>query len=30
MKSVNWKYILFVAAIAVFVLAASAPQGYGG
>lgn len=30
MKSVNWRYVLYVVAIAMFVLAAGAPQGYGG
>lgn len=30
MKSVNWRYVLYVAAIAMFVLAAGAPHGYGG
>lgn len=30
MKSVNWRYILYVLAVAAFVLAAAAPQGYGG
>lgn len=30
MKSVNWRYVLYVVTVAAFVLAASAPQGYGG
>jgi hypothetical protein len=30
MKSVNWQKVWFVVAIVVFVLAAAAPQGYGG
>lgn len=30
MQSVNWRYVLYVLVMAAFVLAASAPQGYGG
>jgi hypothetical protein len=30
MKRINWRYVLYVVTIAAFVLAAAAPQGYGG